>query len=305
MILPPNEVLAWCRATLGPVEVLADRSKDHAGHVSGTWRMRLREVRGYLKVHQTRSSWQNEVHAYEAWSRAFAGHAPRLLAVRDIEPLALVTNELPGRIVEGLSLAPDEQRAVWRAAGAALIPLHELDVGDCFGPCERDGNCAEDASRDAQTYVGDSLRHAMARADRGGHVTGSELATLEAALALLPAFQGEPSVPCHRDYCAANWLVSPAPRWAGVIDFEWSHWDVRVTDFARDPDWAWVVRPDLMDAFWEGYGRALAPAEEQQLLVRRAHYALEAVVWGRDNAYHGFEREGHDALAHLASLLRA
>jgi aminoglycoside phosphotransferase len=252
------------------------------------------------------SFWQNEVHAYERWARAFGERAPRLLAVRSIEPLALVTSELPGRIVEGLSLAPDQQRAVWRAAGAALVGLHELEVGDGFGPSERDGSCAEDAPpRDAQTYVGDSLRHAVARADRGGYVSASELATVEAALALVPAFEGEPAVPCHRDYCAANWLVSAAGIWSGVIDFEFAHWDVRVTDFARDPDWTWLVRPDLTDAFREGYGRALTPAEEQQLLVRRAHYALEAVLWGRDNAYYGFEREGHDALAHLASLLRA
>ena len=125
-----------------------------------------------------------------------------------------------------------------------------------------------------------------------------ELSTVSQAL------EGERPVPCHRDYCAANWLVSEAGIWTGVIDFEFAYWDVRVADFSRDPDWAWIRRPDLFNAFFEGYGRALTPSESQQLLVAHAEYALGAILWGRDNAFYGFEREGRESLAHLATLLR-
>jgi len=89
-----------------------------------------------------------------------------------------------------------------------------------------------------------------------------------------------------------------------VIDLEFAYWDVRVADFSRDPDWAWVLRPDLDEALCEGYGRPLSAAEEEQRLVVRAEYALGAIVWGHDNAFYGFEQEGREALAHLASLLR-
>ena len=88
-----------------------------------------------------------------------------------------------------------------------------------------------------------------------------------------------------------------------MIDFEFAYWDVRVADFSRDPDWGWIHRPDLVEAFFQGYGRSLTPREEQQLLVARADYALSAILWGRDNAFFGFEREGREALAHLAPLL--
>ena len=57
-----------------------------------------------------------------------------------------------------------------------------------------------------------------------------------------------------------------------------------------------------MEAFLQGYGRSFAPTEEQQLLVARAEYALSAILWGHDHAFYGFEREGREALAHLASL---
>jgi len=305
MTLLVGEALAWCRSVLGPVEVLADCSKEHGGHASGTWRLRTNDGHCYLKVHQTPSTWRNEVHAYERWARAFGERAPRLLAVRDVEPLALIVSELPGRTVEGRPLSSAQERAIWRAAGAALIALHDLGVGDCFGPCQRDGACAAGAPREAVPYVGDALERSMRRAARGGYVTEAELATVQAALALLPMFAGEPAVPCHRDYCAANWLVTPDGALSGIIDFEFAYWDVRVTDFSRDPDWTWVLRRDLMEAFWEGYGRSLTPAEEQQLLVTRTAYALDAVVWGRDYAYYGFEREGRVALAHLAPLVGA
>jgi aminoglycoside phosphotransferase (APT) family kinase protein len=158
--------------------------------------------------------------------------------------------------------------------------------------------------RHATEYVSTQLESHIDRALHGGYIDGDELATLHAACERIPAFKGQPPVPCHRDYCAANWLVDEHGTWAGVIDFEFAYWDVRVTDFSRDPDWAWVLRPDLADAFLEGYGRPLTPAEEQQLLVARASYALGAVLWGRDHAFYGFAREGHAALAYLAPVLK-
>ena len=80
-------------------------------------------------------------------------------------------------------------------------------------------------------------------------------------------------------------------------------WNVRATDFTRYPDWDWIVRPDLVEAFFEGYGR-LTPEEEQQRLVAHVRYALTAVVWGRANEYHGFAEEGRNALRHLGKLLQ-
>jgi Ser/Thr protein kinase RdoA (MazF antagonist) len=105
------------------------------------------------------------------------------------------------------------------------------------------------------------------------------------------------------DYGPANWLVSDEGVWTGVIDFEFAYWDVRVTDFTRYPEWQWIERPDLIEAFFEGYGRAFTPQEEQQRLVSHAQFALSAVVWGLESAYYGFAAEGHQALKRLGELL--
>jgi Ser/Thr protein kinase RdoA (MazF antagonist) len=298
-----DHALAWCAGVLGPVRVMADASKTHGGHVSATQRLHTAAGFCYLKVHDSAAHWHNEVHAYEQWAAAFGDHAPRLIAVRDEAPLALIVSEIPGQILEHVTLPRDQEQAVWRAAGAALARLHDRGPGAAFGPVRRDGSPADDHPVEAPAYLRRSLNRDIDRAVEGDYLTPDELATLRAACDRIPAFAGERPTPCHRDYCAANWLVSPAGTWAGVIDFEFAYWDVRVNDFSRDPDWHWMHRPDLLAAFFAGYGRPLTADETRQIIVTRAAYALSAIVWGRDNAFYGFEREGRAALAHLAGLL--
>jgi len=297
-------VLDWCRRVLGPFSVVGDHSRTHGGHDSSTRRLQTSTCYCYLKVHQNPSCWSHEVHAYEHWVDAFGEAAPRLLAVRDAEPLALVISEVPGRPAESAGLEPSEERKVWRSAGEALASLHEWETHACFGPCSRDGTCAQASAGNAVEYVSARFGNEIERATRAGHVTEEELATVEAAFDLISAFQGENPVPCHRDYGPANWLVSATGAWAGVVDFEFAHWDVRVADFSRYPDWTWINRPDLVGALFEGYGRCPSAREEQQMMVARAEYALGAILWGHDNSFHGFEREGHESLVHLASVLR-
>jgi aminoglycoside phosphotransferase len=297
-----DAALAWCASMLGPVEGIADLSKEHGGHETSIHRIHTPHGFAYLKVHQTPAHWHNEVHAYEFWATAFGDSAPRLLAVRDQEPLALVVSELPGSILEHTHLSIKQEVAVWREAGAALTALHDLGPGKYFGPCRRDGGCAEAQPTDAMEYVSRRFKGQLVRAVAGEYIDETELAVLQAAGELIPAFEGERPTPCHRDYCAANWLVSPEGGWTGVIDFEFSYWDVRVADFSRDPDWAWVRRPDLEAAFFEGYGRPFTSQERQQLHVARAEYALSAILWGRDSAFYGFEREGREALVKLGKV---
>lgn len=297
-----EEILNWCASILGPFEMLSDHTRSHPGSRTALYRLRTPTGYCYLKTHRARSAWETEVHAYEQWAPAFGSFAPRLLAVRAEEPLALVISELPGQILAEVKLSPSQERAVWRAAGQALVNLHDLAVGPCFGPCRRDGACSGLPISDAQAYLLTEFEAWVNRGVRAGCLSEDELTLLNAVRDLIPAFAGEPPVPCHRDYGPDNWLVTDEGTWAGVIDFEFAYWDVRVADFTRYPNWEWIHRPDLLAAFHEGYGRSLTPQQEQQRLVAHALYALNAIVWGHENAYYGFAAEGHQALKHLAGL---
>ncbi len=297
------QALAWCASVLGPFEVVSDASREHAGQRAAAHRLRTPSGDCYLKTHRDRSHWENEVHAYEQWAPAFGNFAPRLLAVHAEEPLALVIGELPGNVLEEVQLTPAQTQAVWRRPAEALAGLHSLPAGEYFGACHRDGACAGTPVYDARQYVSSKIEEQVQLGMKGGYLSVEELAVVRRACALLPAFEGERPMPCHRDYCPANWLVSPEGAWTGVIDFEFSGWDVRAADFSRYPNWDWIEHPELAGAFFEGYGHAFTPAEEQQTLVAHVQYALDAVVWGMQNSYFGFAADGRKAFKHLGRLL--
>ncbi len=297
-----DKLLEWCNSVLGKVEIVADSSKTHGGHESTTCRLSTPSGYGYLKIHETRSHWQQEVHAYEKWAGVFGRFAPDLIAVHEETPLALIVSELPGQVLEKVQLSRSQEQKAWQTAGSLLAALHQLAVGSCFGPCLRSGVCSEPFPQTAEAYVSEKFSRQIDQARQRNIISRSELSTLYAAAELIPAFAGEKPLPCHRDYCAANWLVTPDGAFSGIIDFEFAHWDVRAADFSRDPHWSWMQRPDLIEAFFDGY--SLPPPDAQQLLVARAEYALSAIIWGHENQFWGFEREGHDSLDHIAGLLK-
>ncbi len=299
-----EEVLNWCASALGSFEVMSDDSRAHPGQRASNVRLRTSSGICYVKTHRDRSHWESEVHAYEQWAPAFGDFAPRLLAVRDEEPLALVISELPGKILDEVELSTLQACGVWRCAGHALATLHNASVGEYFGPCRRDGACVGIPIDDAREYVLTDFNNWLEQGRRGGYLNEDELAIVAAASELVPAFEGECPVACHRDYGPANWLVTSDGVWTGVIDFEFSYWDVRAADFARYPNWEWIDRPERIEAFFEGYGCDFSPRDDQQRLVAQALYALGAIVWGMGNAYYGFAGEGRRALQTLKGRLK-
>jgi Ser/Thr protein kinase RdoA (MazF antagonist) len=300
---PLAAAIAWSRTVLGPLEVLDDRTRPHPGHISGTLRLRARSGGCYLKVHDSRDHWESEVYAYEYWAGAFSGRAPRLLAVHEDDPLALLLGELPGVPLEEAQLTPTQMLSVWRSAGEDLAALHSLPAGDCFGPPRRSGGCAGEQIRAAAAYLTAELDHWSERGLRAACLSADELAILRDVRGLITAFEDEPARPCHRDYGPANWLVTSDGEWSGVIDFEFSRWDTRIADFTRYPDWEPLLHPERPAALLEGYGRAFTAQEEQQMLFGHALYALGAVVWGMESAFFIFAEEGRRALRAVAGLL--
>lgn len=200
-------------------------------------------------------------------------------------------------------LSDDLEEAAWHAAGRALAGLYSLARGDCLGPCRRDGSCVGEPVGDATEYVSAELDRQADEGARAGYLSEDELAVVRAVQGLATAFAGEQLVPRHRDYGPANCLVISDGAWSGVIDFEFAYWDVRVAEFSRCPNWEWIDRPELLEAFFDGYGWSLTPKEEQQLLVARTQYSVGAISWGREHSYHGFEEEGRRALRFINDIL--
>lgn len=298
-----DQVLDWCAEVIGPIKTQSDRTRQYSGDKKTSIRFETPSGACYLKIHRDQSRWEQEVHGYQHWAPVFGDQAPKLLAVREQEPLALVVTALPGTVLEETTLPPQQERSAWRAAGSALVALHALSPGPFFGPVRRNGTSAEQPITDAVEYITRGLQTNLDRGRSADYLAPAEQATVRNALSLAPAFAGQPPVPCHRDYSPANWLVDQTGAWSGVIDFEFAHWDVPAADYSRYPDWDWIKRPDLVDAFFAGYSPLATVEAKQQRLVSLVAYGLGAIVWGNANEYFGFAREGHEALACLASEL--
>jgi len=298
-----EELLKWAASVVGPVEIEDDGSRGHSGRTHIASRVRTEQGICYLKTHRAPGFWDSEVHAYERWTPVFRDHAPKLLGVKNTEPRAILISALDGASQENSSLPLPTQKEVWRAAGKALRALHEMSRGTFFGPCRRDGSCSGRPLQDAEEFVRTTLENQLKEGERTGLLSPQEMATFVRAMQRISVFAGELPVPCHRDYHPVNWLARSDGTWTGVIDFEFSRWDVRTNDFARYPDWEWELRPQLVDALLEGYGRPLTEAEKQQVLVLRASYAVTAVLMGHRVSMFGWEREGRRAMEHLEELL--
>jgi aminoglycoside phosphotransferase (APT) family kinase protein len=287
-------LLAWCATVLGPCEAPGLRARPDGR--SATTRIVTATGAAYLKTHSERANWEIEVRAYERWAPALGARAPRLMAARE-EPYALLLSVVPGRPMREAALSPAQEAAAWRDAGIALRALHDLPAGQHFGP-EGDAGLTE-----APAYALADLDRWVNPGLRAGSLTDEDLAVVESARALAPAFCGERPVACHRDYNLYNWLVDEAGEWCGVIDFEFCYPDVRVAEFTRYPEWEWWRRPELVAALREGYGLVSGPREEEQMLLSHVIYSVSMIVWGQENGYLGCVAEGREALRHLRHRL--
>jgi hypothetical protein len=66
----------------------------------------------------------------------------------------------------------------------------------------------------------------------------------------------------------------------GLIDFERSELGPAVRDFVRLAD-TWLGRPDLVEAFFTGYGRPLTDDDRQRLRCEAALDAVSGIAYGR------------------------
>jgi hypothetical protein len=229
-----------------------------------------------VKQHATRSKHEREVHAYRHWAGALGSSAPALKAVDD-PAMVIITSPLPGHVHSG-----DLPASAHRQAGALLRRFHD----------------AEPPS-DLPWFRG-WLR------DRAAHWSGQAATLLSAAdaaviirhLAALAKANVPPGGPCHLDFQPRNWLISRSGD-VSVIDFEHARIDLPARDFVRLRFRIWAARPDLRDAFLDGYGRPLTEAEDQVVWHLGAIDALTALARGHETADPELTASGRATLRQL------
>jgi Ser/Thr protein kinase RdoA (MazF antagonist) len=133
-----------------------------------------------------------------------------------------------------------------------------------------------------------------------GVVGAAELDFVRAEIKMMESMSAAWNGPIHNDNQPRNWLTD-ADGTVRLIDFGKAKRDVQLRDFERMQHQEWRSRPDLREAFFDGYGRALSDAEEQMLTCIGAVAAVTTVLWARAHAAEAFEQHGWRTLEFLRS----
>lgn len=251
-MIVPSELRETASRMLGPCEVSA---------IMGTAIAQVSTASGekfVVKQHGSRIKHDREVYAYRHWTRALGSSAPELVAV-DASAMIVMTTAIPGQPYSGGGTA-----TVFHQAGALLRRFHDVEPSIEL-PWFRDW------LQDRARYWASRARTLLSDADMS--VVAGHLALLSEG----PILRGSP---CHLDFQPRNWLVSQAGD-VSVIDFEHSRIDLTARDFVRLRFRVWVSRPDLRDAFFDGYGRVLTEVEDELVWQLGALDALTALARGR------------------------
>lgn len=280
---------AWLRDVLGPCTVVADLTRQVGSVVEVHDRHGTPWV---VKTAPTPGAFDREQHAYAVWVPHLADQAPRLLAAHP-DSRTLVLERVPGEA--DWSWDP----ARHREAGRLLRRLHDAPPGGA--PDQAPGQAPGQAP-DQATGVGlGRLMHgrldaALRRMPAGTTVDPALVAAAERAVgALKREHAALPRVPVHGDFGGHNWVRGPDRL--RVVDFADARLAPAALDFARLWVGPWWERPDLADAFFEGYGRPMTAQEHEAVRLQLPVFALSLVSHGARHGDREMERRGRHRLA--------
>ncbi|WP_367323616.1 phosphotransferase [Streptomyces sp. HUAS ZL42] len=265
----PEPLRGWASSVVGHVMAVRDAAWPRVA--SRVWELTCGDgKRFFLKVAPTPKFFAYETRAYRSAVPSLgAGHAPRLLGTLP-QQLALLLTAAPGTSVPALDLTDGQRQSVHRHAGALLRRLH--------GDGGLDAEARAEVEAQAVRLAEKADKH-LARA--GDLFTDRDRAVVEQAVRQLPEMRLLPAAYAHGDFQERNWLWSQGNL--ALVDFERARHTWAVWDLVRLACGPWEGRPDLQEAFLDGYGRALTDIEQHALGCLAALDAVSGLTWGTLN----------------------
>jgi Ser/Thr protein kinase RdoA (MazF antagonist) len=240
-----------------------------------------------VKAHKQRRHFEREVHAYRHWVPALGGRAPTLIDVDDTLQV-IYLSALPGRPVAEISLAASAETAIHRRAGELLRRFHDAEA------VKRSNAYASAQHERLEAWVDRAKPHLL---------ESHEVAIARRLVGVLDVLPDPPLVPTHRDWQPRNWLLADN-NFAGIsiIDFEMADWGMWLEDVKR-LYWAeWRQRPELADAFFEGYRHSMTPDDLRYFQAISALQHLSTIVWADEHGDETFLAHGRAALAEAGEI---
>lgn len=270
---------AGLRHALGIDRDESFRAADRAFATTDVWisdTSVVKRLRSHEKLRLERRFYRHDAVHLSARTATLVAHCERP------EP-AIRLSLLPGRLVAG---APELRRPdVFRRAGDAIRALHAVPYHD------------EDA-----VPLDDALESRFrAWLPRFESVAATGLpGSARAWWRRRPPLELRCRTRTHRDYSDRNWLWSEREgEPLGVIDFEQSRPDHPWTDFTRLWERDFYGRPELRDAFVEGYGASPALLTHPDFRTLAFLHSLATIAWASEVGDHEYASTGTRALASL------
>jgi len=229
-----GHLLAICRHLVDPDATVVT---THAGH-AGTTILQAATRHGHVivKTHRGPDRHRQEIHAYQQWTPTLGARTPRLIATCD-NPPAIVITAIAGTPLAKLQLDRTEEQKAHRQAGELLRDLHAAAPP----------RSQPDMTRWLAQRGADWLRLAEPI------LPANQRTVIEHHLRALADLGPITAVPCHLDYAPRN-LLWTADHTTCVIDFEHARYDLAARDLVRMARHVWTGRPELEEAFLDGYG---------------------------------------------------
>jgi Ser/Thr protein kinase RdoA (MazF antagonist) len=270
LIAPVVHANGTARRILGPCEVTAVLANEV---------LQVRDGCGQefvVKQHASQPKHQRKVHAYRHWTAALGSSAPTLIAA-DSTARTIVITSLPGQPCSGELTA-----AVHHQAGTLLRRFHDAEPARelCWFP----------------GWLDDRLRHWTSQAKT--LLSTQDATVIDSHLAALRTIGVPYGTPCHLDFQPRNWIVGESRNLA-LVDFEHARTDLPARDLVRLHFRIWPSRPDLQDAFFDGYGHHLTDAEAELVWHLGALDALTALARGHQLGDPMLTASGHATLRQL------
>ncbi|MGQ4436775.1 MULTISPECIES: phosphotransferase [unclassified Streptomyces] len=269
--LPPP-LRAWAENTLGPLGSL--RRLPPGASPATVWLVvrRTDNARFHLKTAPSAAAFTRETFAYRHAVPALPhATAPRLMAA-SAQHLTLILSALPGLPLPQIRLTEAAHRNVHGRAGTLVAELHQAGRPTIAARREASGLLPRLADA--------SARHADAAGDRLSAQDQKVVMMLADRLRVLDRL---PVGFIH----GGN--LESSLRWSGpsrlALDgFERSRFAPVVLDFVHLAYGPWTDRPRVRTAFFDGYGRALDPHEQQALRWLTGLHAMRKLAEGHARA---------------------
>ncbi|NKB58968.1 MAG: phosphotransferase [Alphaproteobacteria bacterium] len=266
----PNNHLfvGFAKQEMGAQVHIDNRSRDF-GRPSIVWRLTGSDgSRVWLKHHKESRLYRRELIGLERFVPALGSQtwwASPTLVAKDDEIGVLLMTEVEGEPLDLAELNSSEEAVTFRLAGRFACKLHNLQLSN-----------PEKIA--ASVHVRERLEFYLAE---GESAVDSATAGWARELIELACAENCKLVPCHRDFSPRNWLVSKDKSGIkfSVIDWEHASWDLWLNDAQRMAYDHWHSRPQLREAYFEGYGRSLNEAESLQLDTICLATAIASIPW--------------------------